>query len=135
MNHFIWLGLLAYTLLCPLIAMAQAVQPKDPTSYPLKTYGLMLGVAVAGGLVSFYGKVRRKEVEALSVMHLIGEIATSAFAGLLTFWVCEYFGVQQILTAPIVGISGHLGAKAINWLEAALKQRAEAAVGVKVEQA
>jgi hypothetical protein len=135
MNPIACIILTAYMLLAPMIAWAQSVpNPKDPMGYPLKTYGFMLGVAVIGGLVSFYGKVRRKEVEALSVMHLIGEIATSAFAGLLTFWVCEYLGIQQILTAPIVGVSGHLGAKAINWAESALKQRAEAATGVKVEQ-
>lgn len=133
MNPIAYTLLIAYMLLAPAIAWAQSASPaKDPMGYPLKTYGFMLCVAVIGGLVSFYGKVRRKEVEALSIMHLIGEIATSAFAGLLTFWVCEYFDIQQILTAPLVGVAGHLGAKTISWLESAAKQRAEASLGVRV---
>lgn len=117
--------LLCLQLAAPLIASAQVADPKDPMSYPLKTYGFMLGIAVFGGLVSFYAKVSRGEVAALSIMHLVGEIATSAFAGLLTFWLCEYFHVPQILTAPLVGVSGHLGAKAITLIEDSAKRRIE----------
>lgn len=106
-------------------AVAQTTAPKDPLSYPIKTYGLMLFVAVLGGVVSFYAKVRRGEVVAVSILHLIGEITTSAFAGLLTFWLCEYFNAPQLLTAPLVGIAGHMGAKAIGMLEDAAKRRLE----------
>lgn len=112
----------------PLLSFAQSVTPqiaKDPTAYSLRTYAFMLGVSVLGGLVSFYAKVRRGEASALSVMHLIGEICTSAFAGLLTFWLCEWANLPQILTAPLVGIAGHLGAKAIVMLEDAAKKRIE----------
>ena len=110
-------------LIAPLTSLAQTMAAKDPRSYPLKTYGFMLFVAVMGGCVSFYAKVRRNEVAVLSLMHLIGEITTSAFAGLLVFWLCEYLNVPQILTAPLVGISGHMGAKVITLLEDVAKQR------------
>lgn len=116
---------LCLQLLIPMSAMAQSVSPKDPMSYPLKTYGFMLFVAVLGGVVSFYAKVRRGEVAGHSIMHLVGEIATSAFAGLLTFWLCEYLNVPQILTAPLVGVSGHMGAKAISMFENAAKAKFE----------
>jgi drug/metabolite transporter (DMT)-like permease len=110
-------------MLMPVAAMAQSVASKDPLSYPLKTYGFMLFVAILGGIVSFYAKVRRGEVAALSFMHLVGEITTSAFAGLLVFWLCEYLNVPQILTAPLVGISGHMGAKAIGLAEGWAKRK------------
>jgi len=112
-------------LVAPLTVWAQALAAKDPMSYPLKTYGFMLFVAVLGGFVSFYAKVRRGEVAGLSLMHLVGEITTSAFAGLLVFWLCEYLNVPQILTAPLVGVSGHMGAKAISLLEDTAKRRFE----------
>lgn len=57
--------------------------------------------------------------------HLVGEITTSAFAGLLVFWLCEYLNVPQILTAPLVGVSGRIGAKAIRLLEDTAKRRFE----------
>lgn len=117
-------------LIAPLTVWAQAIAAKDPMSYPLKTYGFMLFVAVLGGFVSFYAKVRRGEVAGLSLMHLIGEIATSAFAGLVVFWLCEYLNVPQILTAPLVGVSGHMGAKFITLLEDAAKAKAKEKLGL-----
>jgi hypothetical protein len=116
-------------LIAPVAAWAQAAAPKDPLGYPLKTYGFMLFIAVLGGVVSYYAKVRSGEIPAASVMHLIGEITTSAFAGLVTFWVCEYLNVPQILTAPLVGVSGHLGAKAISMMEEAAKKRFDQQTG------
>lgn len=110
-------------LIAPLTSWAQTMAAKDPMNYPLKTYGFMLFVAVMGGFVSFYAKVRRNEIAGASLMHLIGEIATSAFAGLLVFWLCEWLDVPQILTAPLVGVAGHMGAKVITLLEEAAKRK------------
>ncbi len=121
--------ILCLHLLGPAISWAQANAPRDPLSYPVRTYGLMLGLAIFGGLVSFYSKVRRGEVEALSLMHLVGEIATSAFAGLLVFYLCEYLKIDQMLTAPLVGISGHMGAKVITLIEDEAKRRAASKLG------
>jgi LydA holin phage, holin superfamily III len=104
-------------LLGALPAFAQTVSSKDPMAYSLKTYGFMLGVSIIGGLVSFYARVKRGEAHYTNVMQLIGELCTSAFAGLITFWVCEWRDVPPILTAPIVGIAGHLGARAITMFE------------------
>lgn len=121
--------ILCLHLLLPVISWAQANAPRDPMNYPIRTYGFMLGFAIFGGLVSFYSKVRRGEVEALSLMHLVGEIATSAFAGLLVFYLCEYLKIDQMLTAPLVGISGHMGAKVITLIEDEAKRRASAKIG------
>lgn len=95
----------------PISAWAQSM--KDPLSYSLKTYGFMLAVSILGGLVGWYAKLKRGDVVAWNVSQLIGEISTSAFAGLLTFWLCEWMNIPQILTAALVGVSGHLGTKAI----------------------
>ncbi len=109
-------------LALPLTVWAE-VATKDPFSYNLKTYGLMLAVSILGGLVSFSAKVRRGEVHELSLMHLVGEICTSAFAGLLTFWCCEWLGISQLITASLVGIAGHMGAKALAIAETAAKKK------------
>lgn len=110
-------------------AIADAINAKSPLQYSLKEYGAMLFIAMLGGLVSWYAKVRKGELPAFSMMHLIGELATSAFAGLLAFWICESLSVPQLLTIAIVGISGHAGTAAIQQLEKMAQNKFSAAFG------
>lgn len=114
---------LVVALLAPLIARGQGAAPKSPLDYSVRQYGFMLAVAVLGGLVSWWAKVRRGEAAAWNVMQLIGELCTSAFAGLLAFWLCEWSGAPPLLTAAMVGISGHMGTRAIAALEEIAQRR------------
>jgi len=93
------------------------VQDKDPTTYSLITYLWVTGLAAWGGLVNFYRKLKSGETRAFNVAELIGEIATSAFAGLITFWLCEASEINRLLTAALVGISGHMAGQAIHQFE------------------
>lgn len=90
---------------------------RDPMEYSLRQYGLVLALAILGGLVSFYAKVKAGHVAAWNLMHLIGELATSAFAGLISFWLAEAAGMPPLVTICVVGISGHMGARAITAFE------------------
>lgn len=98
-------------------ASSAADSIKDPLAYPMSQYLAMLGAALLGGFVSWYAKVRRGELAGWNVMHLVGELATSAFAGLLCFWLCESAGTPQLVTISLVGISGHMGTRAISAFE------------------
>lgn len=97
----------------PFAAEAAATAEKDPLNYSLGQYGATLSIALLGGLVSWIGKVRRGDVGAWNIRQLVGELATSAFAGLLCFWICEAFGTPSLVTISLVGISGHMGTRAI----------------------
>lgn len=112
--------LIALHMATPVIAADVA---RGPLDYPLKQYGLMLGIAILGGIVSWYGKVRSGVIQAVSVMQFVGEISTSAFAGLLAFWVAEWAGTPPMLQAALVGIAGHMGTKAISALEEFAQRR------------
>lgn len=114
--RFLLTLLVCLHMLAPAISSAQDVL-KDPLRYSLRDYGLILAVALLGGLVSWYAKVRRGEIPGYSVMQLIGELATSAFAGLIAFWLCEWANFPQLLTVAIVAISGHMGTAAIKQFE------------------
>lgn len=103
-------------LLLPLAVHAQTAL-KTPLSYSLQEYGIVLGTALLGGLASWWRKVRRGEVMAWNLSALIGELCVSAFAGMLAFWLCEWASMHPLLTASIVGISGHAGAKGLSWME------------------
>lgn len=101
-------------LLVPLAAWAQS---KGPLDYSLKQYGFILGVALLGGLVSWFARVRKGETQAWNLSQLIGELSTSAFAGLIAFWICEWSGAPALLGAALIGIAGHMGTRAISTFE------------------
>lgn len=97
--------------------------PKTPDAYPLLTYLWVFGLSFAGGVVSFLRKRRTGEVRPFNVVEFIGELVTSGFVGVITFWLCEASGFPQLVTAAMVGISGHMGSRAIYVLEKWVEKR------------
>ena len=85
----------------------------------------MAGIAVMGGVVSFYQKVKAGNARAVNITELLGEMVTSAAVGVICFWICKGYGVNEYLTAAGVAISGHMGARAIflaeQWIESKAK--------------
>lgn len=103
---------------------------KSPLSYSLGEYGLILGIAMLGGFVRWYNAVRRGESAAYDMRILIGELFTSAFIGILTFWACEAMNVQPLMTAALAGMAGHAGVSGLLWAERVLKRFFEKKYGV-----
>ena len=129
MSRIILTLILCMHLLLPAIANAQAVL-KTPLSYTLREYGVVLGVAILGGIASWWGKVRRGELVLFNISALIGELCMSAFAGLMAFYLCEWWGMPPLLTAAIVGMSGHAGARGLSWLESVGQKIMERRMGI-----
>jgi hypothetical protein len=100
----------------PVKAMAQDVL-NIPFAYTLRDYGLVLALSVFGGVVKWIAKVRNGTVNSWSIGHFIGEITTSAFAGLVVFFICEWYNVPQLLTVALVAVAGHMGGLAIDQIE------------------
>lgn len=100
-------------LLITAAAAQTAGAMKDPFSYGWAAYVWVIAWASAGGIVSFRQKMKRGEVRAFNISEFIGEIVTSAFVGVLAFWICEFSNVPPLLTAVIVSVSGHMGTRAI----------------------
>lgn len=96
---------------------------KDPTSYTIFTYSWVFGLAIMGGIVNFMRKMQLGYVRVFNVVEFIGECVTAAFAGVLTFWLCESAGISGLVTAAMVGISGHMGSRAIFMFEDWLKSK------------
>jgi len=90
---------------------------KDPSTYPLITYLWVIALAAWGGAVSFIGKVKAGDARACNFVEFIGEIVTSGFVGVLTFWLCEEAGFKPLITAALVGIAGHMGSRALLQME------------------
>lgn len=127
MNH-VYALIIALHLAGP--AFAQADIHRSPLSYSLREYGLILAIAMLGGFVRWYNAVRRGESAAYDLRTLVGELFTSAFLGILTFWACEAFNVQPLVTAAMAGMAGHAGVSGLLWAERVLKRLFERKYGV-----
>jgi len=114
--------ILCLHLWAPVSAWAQA---ENPLTLPLRDYGFILAAALLGGAVSWWAKVRKGDRAAMSIFGFIGEMVTSAFAGLLAFFACKYLSLSPWLTAAIVGVAGHMGTRAITAGEALLQRKVD----------
>ncbi len=94
-----------------------------PLDYSVREYVFLLGVAVLGGVVGWYGRVKAGVAAPFSIAHLVGELSTSAFAGLMAFWLCQWANAPELLTVSIVGIAGHMGARFLFAVEIWLRRR------------
>lgn len=106
---------------------------KDPANYSYLTYLWVIGIASWGGAVSFYRKMKAGRARPFNIVEMIGEIATSAFVGVLTFWLCESAGINQLMSAALIGVSGHMGSRAIWQLERWATSRLAGRVSVEEE--
>ena len=82
---------------------------KNPFTYSLETYAWIISIAAVGGLVA---SLRRPS----SWQRVASDLIASAFAGLLTFWMCEAANINPLWTAVLTGINGHLGTQGIDML-------------------
>lgn len=111
-------------------AVKGAIEATDPFSLKSLIPTLwMVAIAALGGVANFYQKVKTGKARAFNVMELIGEVLVSAFVGLVTFWICKGYGVNEWLTAASVAITGHMGSRAIFIAEQYLENK----IGVKVD--
>ena len=93
------------------------IPEKSPEAWSLLTWALVIALSVLGGAVSFYRKVQQGIARRWNFAEFLGELATSAFAGLVTALLCQYAGIGITLTAALCGIAGHMGGRAIFQLE------------------
>ena len=100
-----------------MVTPAQAADARSPFDYGVLTYLWVLCLSAFGGIVNFSRKLRDSRTTPFRLTEFIGELATSTFAGLLTFWLCEDAGVDRLIAACCIAISGHMGSQAIYQLE------------------
>jgi len=125
--------ILSLYMAAPTLAQ-EVIPPRSPLSYSLREYGLILAIAMLGGFVRWYNAVRRGESAAYDLRILVGELFTSAFMGILTFWACEAMNVQPLVTAALAGMAGHAGVSGLLWAERVLKRFFEHKYGISTEK-
>lgn len=96
---------------------------KDPSTYSALTYAWVCGLASWGGLVNWFRKRREGAARPFNFAELVGELATSALAGVITFWLCESAAMSGLLSAVLISISGHMGSRLLFALERVVEAR------------
>jgi len=99
---------------------------KDPdnVSWLLQLVPMIFAVLLAalGGAIQYLNKIDRNGT-AFSFVKLLIEIATSGFVGIVSFELCDAAGFSWQITAALVAISGHMGARAIVLIETQVIRR------------
>ena len=87
---------------------------KTPLDYSVFHYSLILGLGALGGLVARLQKlagVATPPPLKVVFIRIMADMITSGFCGLLAFWICEHLQIKLLVTAAIIGISGHMGSR------------------------
>jgi len=96
---------------------------KDPAAIHWLTYAWVLVLSSWGGVVGYLRKVNSGQLDRFSLTHLAGEIMTSAFAGVITYWLATAADINDLVTAALVGVSGHMGTRAVCMIETYLQEK------------
>ena len=99
------------------------MEKNDPSNFDLITYVWVFGLSAMGGVVAFMQKLKNGHARVFNFVEFIGEIVTSAFTGVITFYLCESAHLDRILTAALVGVAGHMGSRALYFIEHAVAKR------------
>ncbi len=113
----------AFLGFCAAAASADVPTTRDDLQLNARTVIAVVGFAMLGGVVSWIAKVRSGAIAVWSLMHLIGEVCTSAFAGFLAYLLCDAMGMSMKFTIFTVGVAGHMGPRAIAAFESFAERR------------
>lgn len=86
---------------------------KSPLSYDASVYLYVLGISALAGIVNYIGKINQGRSKLFCIWELIGEVITSVFVGIMTFYICEAAKIDQLYSAALIGLTSHMGTRAI----------------------
>ena len=86
-----------------------------PEYYSVITYLWVIGVAIAGSLVSRFQEWKEHKRKRIVIQELIGELIVSGFCGIITFFLCEFLEVPQLMTAVFCSVAGKMGNQSLDF--------------------
>lgn len=90
---------------------------RDPTAWSLATWVLALSMAVIGGLVNWWTRVKQGHARAVNIVELIGEIVTSGFVGVAVFMLLDAMEQPMGICAAASGVGGHMATRLLFVIE------------------
>ncbi len=74
-------------------------------------------LSVLGAITGYIRKIKEGTVERFRISELVGDITISFFLGVVTYFLCKGAGINEYLSAGLVGFVSHLGTRGIVMLE------------------
>ena len=96
--------------------------PNSPENYPLLTYLWVLGVSILGAMARLARKYLDGELIDDTAKKLFAESIISILIGVITFWLCEWSGIDGLLSAAVIGLTAHMGTPALMIMEKQLRR-------------
>lgn len=97
--------------------------PNSPENYSFITWIWVVGLSILGGTVRTLTHIKMGMPWKDVLRRWFIDVTVSAFIGIITFFLCEYAQFSQLLTAAFVGISAHMGTRAIVIVEEILYKK------------
>lgn len=90
---------------------------QDPNHYPpdysAATYAWVTWLSWFGAASAYLARMRGKSMSEFSLFAFVCEIVVSSFVGLVTFYLCDWQGIDPRLGAVSIAISAHFSTRAI----------------------
>ena len=96
---------------------------KDPTTWNMATWLLAFGMAIGGGIVNWYSRIKQGHTRAFNIVELIGEMFTSGFVGIGCFMLLASLDQPVGICAAAAGIGGHMTTRLLFAIERAVERR------------
>lgn len=91
--------------------MEVTVNVDNPFTYSLSTYVYIVLLSTIAGFVKFLNAcVKTNEFK---ILILVRDLFTGIVAGLLAFWICDFFGLVGPLSNVAVVVAGMMGIQAV----------------------
>ncbi len=84
----------------------------------------VLIISMWGGVAGYIRKIKQGVTKRFSITELLGEIVVSSFVGVITYFLCKSSGIDGMISAAIIGLSGHMGSRAIYMIEVFMRKKA-----------
>jgi hypothetical protein len=81
------------------------------------TWLWIISLSALGGIVSFVQKIKTGHARAWNFTELVGEVATSGLAGIITANLADSINAPASLKYALVGIVAHMGSRGLLKLE------------------
>lgn len=99
---------------------------KDPLNWTLGTWMLALSMAMGGGIVNWYAKLKSGHVRVFNFVELLGEVFTSGFVGLGVFMLLDSWDQPAGFCASAAGVAGHMATRLLFAIERAVERQLSA---------
>ena len=83
----------------------------------------VLALSTWGGIAGYVRKIKQGKTKRFSLTELVGEIVISSFVGVITYFLCKSSGIDETITAAVVGVSSHMGSRAIYLIEILVRKK------------